>query len=259
MQVQARFVLALVMTATLAGCAGAASESGPPIPSVAVAATPTPGPTQSIAQSAKPASSPSMSAPPACPNADGGVCVGPLQPGTYTTRSFQPTLTYTVPASWDNEEDLAGNFLLIPPGGSFAGVNPGTSDYLGAYTSVAADAPDCADHPAAGVGFDPSSIAAWLGRQPDLHSTVPKPVSIGGLSGLTIDLTLKPPATDCAGVMLGQSPSDFEHGVIAGLTMRLYLLAYKRGTLAIELDDLTGGKHLPAYSDVVGTFQFAGQ
>lgn len=53
-----------------------------------------------------------------CPNPnpdDGGTCLGPLKAGEYTTQQFRPRLTYSVPAGWDNEESLPGNFLLIPP------------------------------------------------------------------------------------------------------------------------------------------------
>ncbi len=54
----------------------------------------------------------------------------------YTTTMFEPTLTYSVPEGWSNMEDLPGNFLLLPPGSTLEGVNAGTSDYLGVYTSV---------------------------------------------------------------------------------------------------------------------------
>ena len=36
----------------------------------------------------------------------------------------------------------------------------------------------------------------------------------------------------------GRTPSALDHGVIDGMTMRLYLLAYNSGTLCIELDDI---------------------
>jgi hypothetical protein len=57
---------------------------------------------------------------------------------TYKTLMFEPELTYRVPApGWHNWEDIRGNFLLVPPGNDLSGVDAGTADYLGVYTSVA--------------------------------------------------------------------------------------------------------------------------
>lgn len=51
--------------------------------------------------------------------------------------------------------------------------------------------------------------------------------------------------------------SEFEHAMIPGLTMRLYLLAYGDGTLAIEVDDLAGGANLAEYTEIVDSIRFA--
>jgi hypothetical protein len=40
------------------------------------------------------------------------------------------------------------------------------------------------------------------------------------------------------------------------MVMRLYLLHYKRGTLGIEIDEVSGSSKLRAYSDVVKSFRF---
>ena len=39
-------------------------------------------------------------------------------------------------------------------------------------------------------------------------------------------------------LFIGLAPSSLDHGVIAGMTMRLYLLARGGATLAIEVDDI---------------------
>ena len=95
-----------------------------------------------------------------CPNPEGGPqnhCLGPLDPGAYTTTMFEPTLTYSVPQGWSNMEDLRGNFLLLPPGGALDGVNAGTSDYLGVYTSVVPPG-HCNGQPSTTV---PNRSTAW--------------------------------------------------------------------------------------------------
>ncbi len=201
-----------------------------------------------------------------CPNPDGGDCRGPLAAGSYTTISFQPKLTYRVPSGWSNLEDLPGNFLLVPPGGSLSGVNDGTSDYVGAYTSVAPDAQDCSGKPAAGVGPSASDIVAWMAQQPGLTMTGRKPARVGGLQGEVVDLKMRaswPKACKIGGtafvpVIIGTGTSQFEHALAGVGAMRLYVLDRAGGVLAIEIDDVSGGSHLDAYSQMVSTFQFAG-
>ncbi len=51
-------------------------------------------------------------------------------------------------------------------------------------------------------------------------------------------------------MIIGTGSSQLEHTVAAGLTMRLYLLDHAGGTVAIELDDITGGSHLAGYSQL---------
>jgi hypothetical protein len=191
----------------------------------------------------------------ACPNPEGGSCLGPVASGTYGTTVFRPIITYRVPAGWGNFEDLPGNFLLIPPGGEFAGVDPGTSDYVGVYASVVPDRPGCDGSPA--VEQDPTAIARWYGHQRAFETTTPYSVSVGGLDGIVLDLSL-PHGSDGACFLKGTSPSEFEHGLIPGLVIRLYLLRHGPDTLAIEVDDVAGGgNHLDAYSSVVDDFGFA--
>ena len=211
---------------------------------------------------------PSSSSPsaPRCPNPHGGDCLGPLEPGTYTTRTFTPALTYTVPAGWANFEDLRGNFLLVPPGGTNEGVDAGTSDYIGVYTSAAA-LRGCESGPAPGVGTTPADIAAEIDRNPGLDVTAPAPVEVGGLSGLVLDVKitsgftggcdLEPGQPRVVPILKGQFPSDFEHGVVGQFTIRLYLLGRGNETLSIEVDDQPGGTGLEDYAAVVEQFNFA--
>ena len=62
-------------------------------------------------------------------------------------------------------------------------------------------------------------------------------------------------------MLTGRAPSEFEHAVVTGLTMRLYLLEREtlggKETLAIEIDDLHGGQRLDEYSGVVNKLAFA--
>lgn len=210
--------------------------------------------------------------PPACPNPDGGAmnhCIGDLTPGTYTTTKFGPKLTYTVGAGWANMEDLPGNFLLIPPGGSLQGVNPMTSDFLGVYRSVAPPLP-CEERPAPDVAPTPQAFVDFLRAQPQLSTSEPRSTSVGGLKGLRIDVSLvnnkacSDPniAPAFALVLMGTGASGLTHAVVPDYPLRLYLLESEGGVLAVELADAPDGGS--QYEDwwtsaqsILRTFEFA--
>ena len=193
-------------------------------------------------------------------------CLGALKAGTYSTRTFGPQLSYTVPDGWTNEEDMYGNFLLLPPGQLLAGVNPGTADYIGVYTSVypVKPGPDCSTPD--GDITTPAQYLSWLQRNRGLTVTAAHPVTVGGLSGKVADVRLSKSARSvCKGddkpsvsFEAGATPtsSDLVHGITKGTAVRLYLLAYQGGTLAIEIDDVKDAGHLDSYSKVAQTFNF---
>jgi|HubBroStandDraft_6_1064221.scaffolds.fasta_scaffold27592_3 hypothetical protein len=250
----------LLAVLTLAGCSTAGAT-------VSVSTSPTPASTASSSPS-------STTSPSACPNDQGGSCLGPLQAGTYHTVVFHPQITYTVPAGWENDEDTPGNFLLVPPGGSLAGVNAGTSDYLGVYSGVAAEMQDCSGEVSApGVGTAPGQIAAYWAGLPTIKVTAPRAVTIGGLSGVVVDIVANlarnaicPDPSSSWGyqpLIVGVGPASLEHGLIKTLSLRIYLLTWSAqgqkttSTIAIEIDDLNGGSHLNAYSLVSSTFKFS--
>ena len=147
-------------------------------------------------------------------------------------------------------------------------MNAGTSDYIGIYTSVAAERTSCTpEQEVTGVAVTPHGIATWIGSNPSLRSTTPRPVTVGGLHGVVLDVTKAPgagvlcpqfPGPRYVAVMMGLAPSGLDHGVIPGLRLRLYLMAYGGGTLAIEVDDVAGGgHHLAEYSALVSKLRFA--
>lgn len=233
--------------------------------------------TTSPATKSGPTDSPSASSPldVACPNPEGGLCLGPLRAGTsYTTQVFTPVLTYRVPVPhWRNYEDTPGNFLLVPPGNDLPGVNAGTSDFIGVYTSITpsrfTSLQGCVAEPVPHVPATPPAMAAWLAGQRILAVSHPAPVTVGGLSGLEVDVRARPGAHlpvchvdgDTFSVALlfsGLAPSSLDHGVIHGMTMRLYLLRFQHGLLAVELDDIDHAPgNLAALSSVAEGFRFA--
>ena len=199
-----------------------------------------------------------------------GTCKGEIDPGTYTTTSMRPQLTYTVPVGWTNSGDKLGFFGLIPPGGDFSAVDNGQSDYINVFTSIATGNGRCAD--GHGTIHTPDGFLRWFRQQPGFAPIAPKPVTISGLSGYVVDLTMRKYFTQpcpwsrglpAQQVITGLPPSPDQMNHTIGppaprrMVMRLYLLQYKHGTLGIEIDDVRGDSRLATYSAVVNTFHFA--
>jgi hypothetical protein len=207
---------------------------------------------------------------PPCPNPEGQFCLGKLDAGTYSTVQFQPGITYTVPSEWSNFEDMAGNFLLVPPTGNLKGVDAATSDFIGVYRSVVAHANTCPSTPAPGVGTSPAAIMKWFQRDPAFRASPPQPVTIGGLSGFVTTLRMAPSwkktcpyshGQPIAPLIVGSSSTFLDHNLIPGQATRLYLLESTTqegapAALAIEVVDIKDGGHLAAYSQLVKQLQF---
>ncbi len=115
----------------------------------------------------------------------------------------------------------------------------------------------------------PTAMAAWISGQQILAVSRPAPVTVGGLTGLRLDVRARPGAHlpvchvsgDTFSVALlfsGLAPSSLDHGVSRGMTMRLYLLRSQHNLLAIEIDDID---HAPGtvagLSRVAERFHFA--
>jgi hypothetical protein len=228
-------------------------------------------PTTAPAGSAAGAPSSEATTRPPCPNPEGQFYLGKLDAGTYSTVQFQPGITYTVPAGWANYEDMAGNFLLVPPTGKLTGVNAGTSDFIGVYRSVLAHANTCPSAPAPGVGRSPAAIMRWYQRDPAFRASPPQPVTVGGLSGLVTTLRIAPSWTmtcpyshgrPIAPLIVGSSSTFLDHNLIPGQATRLYLLEGtdaqgQDAALAVEVVDIADAGHLAAYDDLVKQLEFA--
>jgi hypothetical protein len=193
-----------------------------------------------------------------CPE-HGGKCLGPLAAGTYATQVFGPRIVYTVPAGWTNGEDLPGNFLLQ---------REGDDRYLGIYRNVAA--PDgCNEWPLRGIGRDVNDLVAWLMGHPGLTTSGPVEVSVGGLDGVQLDLSLAQTWKDTCPYSQGQpvvpfivggNPSDLHHVLLPGFEERLYLLDHGGRNVAIEVG--AEGQDLDEYLDeilpIIETLEFDG-
>lgn len=213
--------LVTTLVALLAGCSpptSGAAPSGPPAVSEA----------------------PSSATGSECPNAHGGTCLGPIPAGEYRTTTFQPQTSYTVPDGWTNFEDLPGNFLLFHQQDTQDGALGGS--YLGIYSNVHAAAISCAETAQSEVGTTPAELIAWYQSVPGLIVSEPLAVTVGGLDGHQIDLSLEPGVDTCtwdvyAGIPLivGDGVSQLHHVIFPELDVRLILLESPDGNLTLEV------------------------
>jgi serine/threonine-protein kinase len=201
-----------------------------------------------------------------CTQPFGGTCLGEVQPGTHTTRTFRPRLTYSIPVGWTNYNDSPGNVGFVPPGGDWKAVDSGHSDYLGVFQRIAPTGSRCGDD--AGRVRSAAAYVRWLRANPGLSVTRLHPITVGGLSGFVLDLRIRSNWRKTCKWSQGMPAVQLIHGVsptypqmIHGMlpqpfVMRLYLLDYKKATLGIEIDEIEGSSKLAAYDAVVKTFRF---
>lgn len=177
----------------------------------------------------------------ACFNGAGGQCLGPLDPGTYTTQVMNPGIRYTVPDGWVNAEDLPGNFQLYREDDPQEGYLGGS--YVGVYTDVRAPRA-CKEEPDPSIGSTPAELARWYAADPGLEATAPRPVTVGGLDGLVVDV---PMARDWDGtcpfskgrpvapLIIGSGVSSLYHVADPAIDVRLVLLSWHRSNVTIEI------------------------
>lgn len=123
-------------------------------------------------------------------------CQGSLAAGTHTSRALDPVLTYTVPVGWFNKFDAPHGYGLLPEtAANMASLNAGgfgvtTVELQRDLVVARADCVEAETEP--GVGTTASAMVQALNDRPGLVTTEPAPITIGGLSGFTIDISLSP-------------------------------------------------------------------
>lgn len=202
-----------------------------------------------------------------CPERDRGDCLGPLDPGTYST-SFEPPLTYTVPEGWTNGEDLPGNVLLNRLDDLQGGVWGGS--YIGVYQNVRAPGL-CREYPEPGIGTSSRELTEWYRTVPGLEILREAPTSVGGLSGIALDFRVSDEwrstcpiggVIHAVPVIIGGGVSLLHHVVGAPIEMRLFLLDWRGGNVAVEVTAVSEQHSLTDYlgetgaEAVVGSFKF---
>jgi hypothetical protein len=108
-----------------------------------------------------------------------------LPAGTYTSRSFAPAVTFTLPDGWTNPTDTGTYLALYPAGNDLAGV------HLFRDPQAASQAETCPSTAEPGVGTLSSELAAWIRERPGLDVSTPRMVTVGGLRGVELDVRIR--------------------------------------------------------------------
>ena len=170
----------LTLTFALAAC----QATGQPTPSSPAGAQPsptaeaTPGPLPPSV-----AATPHVTPIPGCLPA----CVfgeltepGPLPAGDYTTENFfGGQLTVTMPGGWSSFEDSTGEFGLQPPGTGAGAL----IFWIDIYPII-----DPTSDPVPGVERTVEGVLQWVRENPNLEVLDEAPATLGGLSGVALDL-----------------------------------------------------------------------
>ena len=183
-------------------------------------------------------------------------------PVASTSRAFQPALTYTLPAGWENPEDSADFFRLRPTGSESEGI------YLFSDPKPASQEASCPETAQPLVGGTSKDMIAWIRSLPGLVVSDPAPVTIGGLSGETVDLGIVngwtascPFANGLPTVPLFVGANGDYRWVIAGTErLRLAVLDAPSGTVVVDIDSFDGqdvDRLLSAADPLVKSFSFA--
>jgi hypothetical protein len=185
-----------------------------------------------------------------------GTCLGPLQSGVYSTRSFAPRIGYTVPGGWDNTLDtraqvdlsyLAGGTYTYPDGTKF-------HDAISIFRRPLAESAT-ALVPLEGIGTTALDLANWLNAHVDLDASGLTPVTVDGAPGYRIEIAIPAgPRTSadhcttdhgeprCESLFVSSDPvSAYGFGIVGPETAVVYLVdAPSGGTVMIVIDDADG-------------------
>lgn len=187
-----------------------------------------------------------------------------LEPGTYRSQAFQPQVTFTLPDGWWLPADTP----------DYLGLQPVSSDLVGIHLFrdplPASQDQSCPIEPEPGVSASAMALVTWFRSLPGFAASNPKPVTIGGLQGIEIDLAIvadwKPSCPFANGLptvplFVGRSNESFRWVVAGSERLRLSLLDLPDGgTLVVDIDAYDGAlmdSLLAMATPIVAGMQFA--
>jgi hypothetical protein len=113
-----------------------------------------------------------------------------VAPGSHVSTLFRPfgggtsgTFSYTVPAGWTDNWECRACFIFSGP----------HDETISLWANIAPASTDAQCNPVAPpTGSTLTATAAWFATLPNLVVSTPTPISIGGLDGVVIDISIVP-------------------------------------------------------------------
>ncbi len=100
-----------------------------------------------------------------------------LSPGTYRSEEFEPSFSFTIGEGWTNQPVETPDNLALTRGRTWL---------LRFFKPQQVYKPN----ELYGVVDAPKDLIGWLRRHPDVRSSTPEPVTVGGVEGERIDVTV---------------------------------------------------------------------
>jgi hypothetical protein len=200
---------------------------------------------------------------PAAPSASGPQASA-MPAGTYASKAFKPTVTFTVPGGWDNPDDAPDYLRIRPAGSDVVGI------HLFRDPVAASQDKACPSSAEPGVGGTSSQLATWIRGLPGLLVSDPKIATIGGLRGVELDIGIKDGWTESCPFANGSPTVPLFVGqkasyrwIVAGSErLRIYLLDVPTGgTVVVDVDAFEGSlidQLLAQAAPIVQSLSFAG-
>jgi hypothetical protein len=187
-----------------------------------------------------------------------------LAAGQYSSSTFRPPVTFTLPDGWLISGDTADYFAL----------GPVTSDATGIHVfrspRAASQAADCPITAEPGVGATAKDLVDWIRARPGFVTSDPVAVTQGGLVGLQVDVAIVEgwsPSCPFAGglptvaLFVGARDPSFRWVVAGNERLRLRVLDVPaNGTIVVDIDAFDGSLmdgFLPGAMTIVESMRFA--
>lgn len=178
-------------------------------------------------------------------------CQGPLEPGEYRSTLFDPTIQFEVESfGWTWEyfgTSRSGNFRLVADESHEL---PYNSDGIYFLIDPAIASRDCGEFEEPGIGRSAHDLAAAIERTPGLMTSEARPVTVGGLDGIRLDLRLDPAwKKTCIFSELPVVPllirkadvGAYHWTILPDMLMRWYILDSDKGAIIVDIEDGPSG------------------
>lgn len=184
--------------------------------------------------------------------------------GTYSSKAFQPTVTYNVPAGWVVDSDAPDYYALRPAVSDIVGI------YLFRGAQAASQDKSCPESPEPGVDNSAAGIAAWIRGLKGLKVSSPRLATVGGLRGTELDLEIAQGWKDSCSyanglptvqLLIGRD-ATYRWTVAGNEKLRLTILdAPDKSSLIIDVDAFDGALFddiVANAAPIIKTFSFKG-